>query len=74
MSEPRCPIKGCGADPKLGNGSPEMLCRGYGLSDARCMANWASSDPEDRESYAEYLRDWVVEERPGVFVLRTPLG
>lgn len=54
-----CPIEGCGADPNLGtaNGGAPMKCGGYGHWDPRCMGNWAASDPEDRESYDEYLRD-----------------
>ena len=53
-----CPIKECGADERgTANGSKPMFCHGYGTLDPRCMANWASADPEDRESYAEYLRD-----------------
>lgn len=54
-----CPIPDCGADPERGtiNGGAPMLCGGYGHPDPRCMANWAASDPEDHESYEEYLRD-----------------
>lgn len=58
---PLCPVAGCGA----GHGSPApMKCRGFGSTDERCMANWASIDPEDQGTYRDYLA-WLTIEPAG---------
>lgn len=63
-----CAVDGCYADGRgTANGSPPMLCGGFGHRDPRCMANWATWDREDMPTYGEYLA-WLDQrraERPG---------
>jgi hypothetical protein len=52
-----CPVQFCAAD-ELGTleGGQPMLCRGYGHhTDGRCMADWASGDPEDWGDYTDWI-------------------
>lgn len=55
---PDCPVNGCKANPDRGtaDGGEPMLCHGYGNgTDARCMANWLTIDPEDAGTYAQHI-------------------
>lgn len=57
MTDPECPVIGCGAvaSGTALSGGPPMKCAGWGSTDPRCMGNWLSIDPEDAGTYAQYL-------------------
>jgi len=54
-----CEVEGCEATG-LGtrDGGAPMQCGAMGSTKGPCIADWLTSDPEDREPWVEFVADW----------------